>query len=268
MGKHRIPEKQSMNDNFIEFFVFIGMGYFVYFFTSGFKFTHVEHQISDVRKSAIDALIALLIGWVAISGLFLLFSVMGISGGKHQEFGLWNVIRQIMLYSVFLAPALIMMRKRQETLSSAGIAKHNLGKSALLGISLSAFMFLLNLISRQFAMGWALRSISLSDVWAFMTFLVVGISEEFGFRGYLQTRLILWLGTIWGWGMTSTLMAIAHVVQRITIMGMSGMDAIFSSLSLLPISLLYGYIMLRTENVAAGTIFHAFIDWSSVVYFI
>jgi len=115
-----------MNDNFIEFFIIIGMGYFVYFFTGWFKFAHAEHQISDVRKSAIDALMALFIGWVAISGLFLLFSVMGISGGKHQAFGLWNVIRQIMLYSVFLAPALIMMRKRQETLSSAGITKHNL----------------------------------------------------------------------------------------------------------------------------------------------
>ena len=255
-----------MNDNFIEFFVFIGMGYFVYFFTSGLKFAHAEHQISDVRKSALDALMALFLGWFAISGLFLLFSSMGISGGKHQEFGLWNVIRQTMLACLFLGPALIMMRRHHETLSSAGITNHNLGKSALLGIILSGFMFLLDLISRQFATG--LRSISLSDFWALMTFLVVGISEEFGFRGYLQTRLISWLGTIWGWGMASALMAAAHIIQRIAIMGMPGTDAIFSSLSLIPISLLYGYIMLRTENVVAGTILHAFVDWSSVVYFI
>jgi membrane protease YdiL (CAAX protease family) len=256
-----------MNDSFIEFFVIIGLGYFVYFFTDRLKFTHEEYPFSDVRKSAIAALIALFIGWAAISGLFLLFSIMGISGGKHQEFSLWNVIRQIILYGIFFGPSLIVIRKRHETLSSAGITKHNLGKSTLLGIILVTFLLLGRSIMKQIDIGQALHSISLSDFWALMTFLVVGIGEEFGFRGYLQTRLILWLGTIWGWAIASIIMAVGHVVQRITIMGMSGLDAIVSSLSLIPISLLFGYIMLRTENIVAGTILHTFVDWSSVIYF-
>lgn len=256
-----------MNDTFFEFMMIIGMGYFVYFFTDGITFTHEEHQFSDVRRSALNALIAIFIGWVAISGLFLLFSTMGISGGKHREFGLWDVIRQIMLDCLFFGPALLVLRRRHETLSSAGITKRNLGKSALLGIILSAFIFLFNIIMKRYSTAGVLRSISPSDVWAFITFLVVGIGEEFGFRGYLQTRLMLWLGTTWGWVIASTLMAIGHVIQRITIMGMSGTDALVSSLSLIPISLLFGYILLRTESVVAGTILHAFIDWSSVVYF-
>ena len=256
-----------MSDNLFELMMIIGMGYFVYFFTNKLTFTHEEHQFSDVRKSAIDALMALFIGWVMISGLFLLLSMMGFSGGKHQEFGLLDVLRQIMLDCLFFGPALIVMRRRHETLSSAGITKHNLGKSVLLGIILSAFMFLFNTIAKRFDTAEILRSISLSDFWALTTFLVVGIGEEFGFRGYLQTRLMLWLGTTWGWVMASTLMAVGHVVQRITIMGISGTDALVSSLSLIPISLLFGYILLRTENVVAGTLLHAFIDWSSVLYF-
>jgi len=60
-------------------------------------------------------------------------------------------------------------------------------------------------------------------------------------------------------------MALAHIVQRITIMGMSGTDAMIDSLTLIPVSLLLGYIMLRTENIMAGALFHAFIDWSSVL---
>jgi membrane protease YdiL (CAAX protease family) len=256
-----------MNNYLFEFMMIIGMGYFVYFFTNTLIFAHEEHQLSDVRKSALNALMALCLGWVAISGLFLLFSIMGISGGKQQEFGLWNVIRQIMLGCLFFGPALIVMRRRHETLSSAGITTHNLGKSALLGILLSAFMFLFNTIMKRFDSGEGLRSISLSDLWALTTFLVVGISEEFGFRGYLQTRLMLWLGTTRGWVLASTLMAVGHVVQRIAIMGMSGMSAFVSSLSLIPISLLFGYIFLRTKNVVAGALLHAFIDWSSVVYF-
>jgi membrane protease YdiL (CAAX protease family) len=264
---HRIPEKKSMNDYFIELFMIIGMGYFVYLFTTVLKFTHEENQFSDVRESAIDALLAIFIGWAAISGLFLLFSITGISAGISQEFGLWNVIRQILLYGIFFGPALIMMRKRHETLSSAGITRHNLGKSTLLGIILAAFMLLSRTMTNQFDIGEALRSISLNDFWALMTFLVVGIGEEFGFRGYLQTRLVLWSGKAWGWIIASILMAIAHAVHRITIMGMSGMGALLSSLSLIPISLLFGYIMLRTENIAGGTILHTFIDWSSVLWF-
>lgn len=256
-----------MNDNFIEFFVFIIIGYFVYFFTSAFRFTYEEHAFADVRKSAIDALMALFLGWVAISGLFLLLAWLGISGNQHQEFGLWNVIRQIMVACLFFGPALIMLRGRHETWSSAGVTKHNIGKSVLLGVLVSAFMFLFNLLTKRLDLGTLLRSTSLSDFWALMTFLVVGISEEFGFRGYLQTRLIAWLGTVWGLLLASTLMAVAHVVQRMTIMGMSGTDAIMSSLSLIPVSLLFGFMMLRTDNIVAGTVLHGFIDWSSVVYF-
>jgi membrane protease YdiL (CAAX protease family) len=256
-----------MNDNFIEFFVIIGLGYFVYFFTDRLKFTRNEYPFSNVRKSAIAALIALFVGWVGISGLLFLVSTMGFAGGTHQEFGLWNVIRQVLLYCIFLGPILIVMRRRLETLSSAGTTKHNLGKSILLGVILSAFMFLFHMVTKRLEAGEMLRSISLSDFWAFLTFLVVGFSEEFAFRGYLQTRLMGWLGTLWGWVMASALMAVGHIIQRITIMGMSGMDAIFSSLSLIPISLLYGFILLRTENIAGGTILHTFVDWSSVLYF-
>lgn len=104
-----------MNDNFIEFFIIIGMGYFVYFFSKAFRFTQEEHPFPDVRKSALDALMAIFLGWAAISGLFLLFSMLGISGGQHREFGLWNVIRQIILACLFFGPALIMIRRRHET---------------------------------------------------------------------------------------------------------------------------------------------------------
>ncbi len=139
-----------MDDYLFEFILIIGLGYFVYFFTRAFKFSHEEHQFSDVRRSARDALIALFIGWVAISALFLLFSILGISGGKRQDFSWWNVIRQILLYCLFFAPVLIVIRRRHETLSSAGITKRNLGKSAVLGAILSHFPISINTIMKRF----------------------------------------------------------------------------------------------------------------------
>ena len=256
-----------MNNDLTGFFIFIGMGYFIYFFTRAFTFTHEEHQSSDVRKSALTALMALSIGWILISGLFFLLFMQGVSASKNQEFGPWNVIRQAMIGCLFLTPVVVMMKRRQEALSSAGITKQNFGKSVLLGIILSVFMFLFGILMKRLDIGDGLHSIPVSDFWGLMTFLVVGITEEFGFRGYLQTRLMSWLGEIWGWATASVLMAVAHIVQRSVVMGMSGVDAIGSSLSLLPISLLYGFLLLRTKSIAAGTIFHAFTDWFSVVYF-
>jgi membrane protease YdiL (CAAX protease family) len=158
-----------------------------------------------------------------------------------------------------------MMRVRHETWSSSGITKLNLGKSLFLGIILSAFMVFFNTVTKHLDTRQFLQSLSSSSkFWALSTFLVVGIGEEFGFRGYLQTRLVLWLGKTWGWVLASTIMALGHIIQRITIMGMTGMDALVSSLALLPISLLFGYIMLQTENLVTGALLHAIIDWNSV----
>ena len=258
-----------MNNDLIEFalltLMFVGMGSFVHLFTRVFKFVYKEQSFLDVKKSSISALITLALGWVAVSGLFLLFTATGISSGNHQEFHLENVIRQLIVSAVFFGPCLIMMRVRHETWATSGITKLNIGKSFLLGIVLSTFIFLFNIITKHLDLGQVLHAIiSPSKLWALATFLVVGISEEFGFRGYLQTRLVLWLGKTWGWLLASTLMALGHIIQRMAIMGMSGVNALLSSLALIPISLLFGYIMLRTENIVAGALLHAFIGWNSV----
>ncbi len=257
-----------MNNDLIEFtlliVMFIGMGSFVHLFTKAFKFTYEEYPFSDVKKSSISALITLFVGWVAISGLFLLFKATGISGSSRQEFHFANVIRQLIVTVVFFGPCLIMMRVRHETWSSSGITKRNLGKSLFLGIILSVIMLFFNIVTKHLDIRQLHSIISPSTFWALATFLVVGVSEEFGFRGYLQTRLVLWLGKTWGWVLASTIMALGHIIQRITIMDMAGMEALISSLALLPISLLFGYIMLRSENLVTGALLHAIIDWNSV----
>ena len=56
-------------------------------------------------------------------------------------------------------------------------------------------------------------------------------------------------------------MALAHIVQRITMQGLSPLEALVSSALLIPVSLLLGYVMLQTENVIAPAVFHTFLDW-------
>jgi membrane protease YdiL (CAAX protease family) len=95
--------------------------------------------------------------------------------------------------------------------------------------------------------------------------VITGVWEEFAFRGYLQTRLVAWLGRWQGWAMASVMMALAHIVQRITVESMAPAQALTSSVAIIPMSLLTGYIMLRTENVVAPCLFHTFADWVSTL---
>jgi membrane protease YdiL (CAAX protease family) len=111
----------------------------------------------------------------------------------------------------------------------------------------------------------ALKALEASHLWALVYFVITGAWEEFAFRGYLQTRLVAWLGRWQGWILTSVMMALGHIVQRITVESMTPDQALASSMAVIPVSLLTGYTMLRTENVVAPAIFHTFADWASTL---
>ena len=58
--------------------------------------------------------------------------------------------------------------------------------------------------------------------------------------------------------LASTIMAVAHFPLRMIIEGKTLSDAFFDSLVLIPVSLFFGYLMLRTKNVLAPAIIHTF----------
>jgi membrane protease YdiL (CAAX protease family) len=109
-----------------------------------------------------------------------------------------------------------------------------------------------------------LAGLNMNHFWAFLQFSVVGFSEEFAFRGYLQTRLCAWLGRWQGWLLASVLMALIHIPQRVWMLGFDASTAFLSSAYLIPISLIMGFVMLRTENIVAPAIFNTFSDWVGV----
>jgi membrane protease YdiL (CAAX protease family) len=73
-----------------------------------------------------------------------------------------------------------------------------------------------------------------------------------------------WIGKWQGWILTSILMALIHIPQRMAL-GLSPLEALISSASLIPISLIMGYIMIKTENIVAPGIGHTFANWANVL---
>ena len=158
-------------------------------------------------------------------------------------------------------PAVLAMRLRREPWASAGVSDHNLGRSLAVGVVLSVVTVAGAFLGGDRRFSRVIAGLAASHFWALLKYALVGFGEEFVFRGYLQTRLEAWLGRWQGWVVTSVVMALSHVVQRVAVAGMSPLDALTSSAALVPVSLLMGYVMLRTGNVVAPGLFHTFADW-------
>lgn len=238
------------------------IGIFVYLMTRWLRFHHEPWPYSNPRQSA----------WVALVtavGPLLFLTLIGLSRASEAapasteveiKYSLVSAINQLIAYLILLSPVFIAMKIRHESWQSAGVTKNNLGKSIMLG----SLLGLIGILTYRECIAGILAGLTMSHLWAFLQFSVVGLAEEFGFRGYLQTRLCAWLGRWQGWLIASTLMALIHISGRTLISGLDPFTAFLSSAYLIPISMLMGFIMLRTDNVIAPAIFHTFADWVGI----
>ena len=215
--------------------------------------------ISEPRRSALDAVAAVAIS-MSILFLLMLPQILAAKAptsthNSHQAFAL---APQILILALYAGPAGIFMFRNRESLRSAGISRINLWQSLVIGTGLPALMICLN-------HGGSHAKLPLPTLaHALIFYSFVGFGEEFLFRGYLQTRLVAWLGIGRGWILASLLMALAHFPGRL-ILGMGFFDSFVSSLSLVPASFLSGFIMLQIRNLLAPGLIHTFMDWVNVL---
>jgi len=242
----------------------VAVGAAAYFLTRVLGFRHRTWTFASARESSLWGIGAVLIGWLLVSALFLLVTKSQASPQSpvgHREYNANDVIGQAILACIAWGPAVLVMRRRRESWASVGVSAHDLGRSLIVGILPIVFSALVNGRSSERGFGVLAAGLTAGHFWGLLRYATVGFGEEFAFRGYLQTRLVAWLGRWQGWVVASLLMALGHVVQRITMVGLSPLDAALSSLSLMPLSLLLGYVMLRTGNVVAPGLFHTFANW-------
>jgi membrane protease YdiL (CAAX protease family) len=232
-----------------------------------FKFRTNPVQVPEPRKSAIFSMAGVLSTIVIITIVFLFIQSRGqsfrsaVPATDHAISHARNIWGILLLSAIALAPSLFILRRRKEPLSSTGISSHQLRGSIILGwgiiiIQLAQVIYFSGLPFREFTSelgGDLLRS--------FVYFSIVGWSEEFLFRGYLQSRLAAWFGNLRGWIVASIIMALSHIPQRYGVMGLALEDSVASSLQLLPNSFFAGYLMMRTQNVTVPAMYHTIADW-------
>jgi len=212
---------------------------------------------------------ALAVGYVV--GLFLILATVfffltqsagGPLGGTSTQFDLRRALSQWGVYAtISIIPILVIVKRRKQSFETVGVTRKNMRLSLGLGLLLSVSIIALSTTPERLLS----RGVSWNSLYALIYYLAVGLGEELMFRGFLQLRCSNWLGEIRGFILASTIMALVHIPQRIFAVGLDPLEALVSALSLMPVSFLLGFLMLRTRNIAGPAALHTVANWISVL---
>ncbi|MGB4659629.1 MAG: type II CAAX endopeptidase family protein [Mobilitalea sp.] len=220
-----------------------------------FPFHSPDYQFKNVKKSAIYSLLIISAEIVMILTYIL---VLDHFNKQIPAYGVF--LLQSFFYVLLTTIVILVVLYEKMGLQSLGITKSNLVKSTLLGILLGVIFFAV--YQRFITTKDAVSIFTIASLVSFIGYIFVGFAEEIIFRGYFQIRLIAWLGTTKGCLITAIIFSFYHLPVSIFFKGMDFPSAFISCLTSIPLSLMFGYIMIKTKNITAGAILHTIIDWT------
>jgi len=227
-------------------------------FNKIFLFKDVKQKIaqSNARTEAFWAIglciFLLIIGTLLVS-TYSSSEIQNASNIKDYYSIGYAVSQFVVFFFVMGLPLYFVLRIRKQGMNSIGFTKLNLAKSIVLPFIILPTMA----ISSNYQGTNAGQSII-----KFIAFLPVGFFEEAVFRGYLQTRLINWIGKWWGLFLSSLMFSLWHLPYRLLVDRMTFAYAILNlSTSFLIGTLILGWVFLLTRNIVAPTILHVLVDW-------
>jgi hypothetical protein len=164
------------------------LGIIVCFLSRAMKVEYKDFELSYPKQSALYALGAFIISSCMITGLMLANSAQNAveSDLTNTSYTLNKVVNIIIIWLIMLSPVFIVKRIRKETWRSCGVSKHNLKQSLWIGTILAVLIItivLLFAINNLVDIG---QKLTISAFWALLYYAVVGFSEEFMYRGFLQ----------------------------------------------------------------------------------
>lgn len=239
----------------------------IYILSRALKLRPIPITIAGPRKEAalasivVVALFLVVFAWRTLTNAFQLFD-------ERSPFviGAFDILWRAFLDGMCFVVVIIAMKSTGQKLESIGISRIDIGRMLALGLILSAiYLTLAGLLAPSLGGGFAGFSPQLA--YGFALFTLVGFSEEILWRGYIQTRLVAHVGRLKGFVITSLLFTVLwHFPGQFFLQSGAVADAFVNTLTVLAPSLLFGYLMLRSQNVLPSSIFHLFWDWNSVLW--
>lgn len=236
------------------YYLFIAL--FVKLITKIIYFPSPDYQFNNIKKSTIYSLKI-----IAVEILLTILYVLIVDNFIRKLSELGILLLQSSFDFLLIAIVILAVLHEKENLQSIGITKLNLIKSCILGILLGIIIFFI-VNHSTLKTNQAINIMTIASLISFIKYIFVGFAEEIVFRGYLQTRLIAWQGTTKGYLITAIIFSFWHLPVKLVFQGMNVQTAFLGCVSLIPYSLVLGYIMHKTINITSVSILHTFIDWS------
>lgn len=165
-----------------------------------------------------------------------------------------EIALRMLIALVSLLPVILLLIARGQPLKSIGWSKENTRASLTLGLLLVVLTVFLR---GKFTA--ILRGLTPEQGNLLLVLLILCLAEETIFRGYIQLRLMSYLGTTWGWLLTTLLYLLWQLPGRLWI---SQFPLLWPEILITLVQgLLLGWIMRKTYHVAAPALFRAIYTW-------
>lgn len=242
----------------------------VYLLSKALKLRPKSITIPDPRKEVAPVFLVIVATFVAMSALNIFINTVveptfQLDKRPPFTFDYINVLVVAFGYAIGFLPLIIAMKRNRQNRGSIGINGKDGWRMFALGFILSAiYIAIAGFLAPS--LGGGFKGFSPSLAYGFIYYAIVGFSEEIVWRGYVQTRLISYSGTLKGLMTTALLFSLAHLPIRYFEYSGVALEALASALLVLPVSLLFGYIMLKSQNIIPSSIFHLFANWSTLLW--
>jgi membrane protease YdiL (CAAX protease family) len=199
-------------------------------------------------------------GLLAIALYVLLLIAYFLMGLLNVYTGIYlGVLVNLALIALCAALALV----RKQKLASVGFTLHRIGASLIAGaVSGVVFAFFMNVLpillegGRPVSVGQALYNV-------FYYFIVIGLSEEVVFRGYIQTRLYGFIkNDIAAVLLSGILFYAMHLPYQ---MVANGLRIDLRNMAILfALHIIMNFLYRKYKSLAAPTVFHGLLDWGGI----
>lgn len=240
---------------------------------SGLSFDQeIKNKISenDGIHSIIYYLYYLLI--LFLFGLLIMNTqITQILGKNFTSGSLFRFIFYIPISIISVLPIFIILKFRNQGLTSVGIKKDNIFENIIIGIIGAIPISILNIIG-AISEGKILNPNIFDWIWTFLYFLIcIAFVEELIFRGYMQTRIQNLIKNKWtSIIMVGVLFGLMHVPFQMLMANMGPIEFLINDIGHLInttiLHIYFVYLYTRDNNILAPTIAHAIINFSYNIF--
>jgi membrane protease YdiL (CAAX protease family) len=166
---------------------------------------------------------------------------------------------------LLIVACIILVLVRRQKLSSIGFTLKNIGKALMTGVVLGIiFSFFMNVLPNILARG-KIISVNQALYNIFYYFIIISLSEEVIFRGYIQTRLY---GLIKHDNhaviVAGFLFYTIHLPFQMTVNGMQ--INLINMVVIVSMHFMMNYLYRRYNSLVGPTVFHGLLDWGGNLF--